>query len=140
MISLPSFLYSAAVKHIVRTEAMVEQRNQILGMRFGMQSLCYLLEEKKLQECGLLGNDESTDDWLIPKFVDWWSIPVPRRFRSPSEMPPVLGSPVEPQKRSHAEDEGILMRMLSMYSPTLLNTTPHQLVYFPRIPGHNFYI
>lgn len=52
----------------------------------------------------------------------------------------MLRSPVEPPKRSQAEDEGILMRMLSMYSPTLLNTTPHQLVYFPKNPDHNFYI
>ena len=27
-----------------------------------------------------------------------------------------------------------------MYSPTLLNTTPHQLVSFPKNPDHNFYI
>ena len=109
MIGLPSFLYSAAVKRTVPTEAMVERRNQILGMCFGMRSLSYLLEKKKLQECGLLGKDESTDDWFIPKFVNWQSVLVPRRFLSPSERPPMVGSPVEPPKRSHAEDEGILM-------------------------------
>ena len=27
-----------------------------------------------------------------------------------------------------------------MYSPTLLNNTPHQLVSFPKNPDHNFYI
>lgn len=140
MIGLPSFLYPAVVKRIIPTEAMVERRNQILGMCFGMQSLRYFLEEKNLQECGLLGKDESTDDWLIPKFVNWRSVHMPRRFLSPLERPQVVGSSVKPPKRSQVEDEGVLMRMLSMYSPTLLNTTSHQQVYFPRTPDHNFYI
>lgn len=109
---------------------MVAQRNQIMGMHFGMRSLSYLLEEKKLQECGLLGENESTDDWLIPKFVKWDSVPLPHRYLFHSEKPPILRSPTKAPKRSHAEEEGIMKNMLSMYSPTLLITTPNQLVIF----------
>ena len=63
---------------------MVARRNQILGMRFGMRSLSYLLEEKKLQECGLVRENESTGNWLIPKYVKCDSVPVPHRYLSPS--------------------------------------------------------
>lgn len=118
----------------------MEPRIQILNMHFGMRSLSYLLEEKKLQECGLVGENESTDDWLIPKFVKWESVHVPHRYMSPSERPPILGSPVRASERSRAEDEGILTRMLDMYSPTLLNTTPYKLGSFPKYPDHNFFI
>ena len=113
------------MKRPIPTEAMVEQRNQILSMHFWMRSLNFLLEEKKLQECGLVGENESTDDWLIPKFVKWDIVSVPRRYLSPSERPPVLGSPVRAPKTSRADDKGILTRMLNTYSPTLLNTMPH---------------
>ena len=116
------------------------RRNQILGMRYGMRSLNYLLEEKKLQECGLLGKDESTDDWLIPKFVDWRSVPKPRHYLSLSERPPIVGSPVRPPMRSQAEDEGIMTRMYDIYSPTLLKSMPNQLIAFPKNPDHNFFI
>ena len=84
------FWYSAAVKRPVPTEEMVARRNQILGMRFRMRSLSYLLEERKLQECGLVRKNESTDDWLITKFVKWQSVPLPRRYLSPLERPPVV--------------------------------------------------
>ena len=48
---------------------MVARRNQILGMHFRMRSLRYLLEDRKLQECGLIGENESTNDWNIIKYV-----------------------------------------------------------------------
>ena len=95
MIGLSSFLYLAAVKRPVPTEAMVERRSQILGMCFGLRSLKFLLEEKKLQECGLLGKDESTGDWLIPKFVKSDNVPRLRGYRSPLDTSPILGSPVK---------------------------------------------
>ena len=57
---------------------MVARRNQILGMLFGMRSPSYLLEERKLQECGLVVKNESTDDWLIVKDVKCDIVPVPR--------------------------------------------------------------
>lgn len=122
------------------TEEMVARRDQILGMHFGMRSLNYLLEEKKLQECGLVGENESTNDWLIPKNVKWDSVPVPRRYLSPSERPPEFKSSTKAPKRSRAEDEGIVTLMLDIYSPTLLNTQPNHLVTFPRHPDHNFFI
>ena len=99
----------------------MERRNQILGMRFGMKSMSYLLEERKLQECGLIGENESTDGWNIIKYVKWEYVPVPRHYLSPSERPPEFKSPVKAPKRSRAEDEGIVKCMLSMYSPTLLS-------------------
>lgn len=122
------------------TEEVVAWRNQILGMRFGMRSLSYLLEERKLQVCGLVRENKSTDDWLIVKYVKWDSVPVPRRYLSPSERPSEFNSPNKAPKRSRAEDEGIMTQMLDMYSPTLLNTQPSQLVSFPRYPDHNFFI
>lgn len=105
-----------------------------------MRSLNYLLEDKKLQECGLLGKNESTNYWPVPKFVKWESVPRPRRYRLPSETSPILGSSVRAPKRTRSEDEGIMMWMHNMYSPTLLNNQPNQLVSFPRYPDHNFVI
>lgn len=107
------------------------RRNQILGMHFGMRSLNFFLEEKKLQEYSLVEENESTDNWLIPKFVKWDSVPVPRRYLSPSERSPEFKSPTKAPKRSRAEEEGIVKRLLAMYSMTLLNTQPNQLVSFP---------
>lgn len=46
---------SAPIKRCVPTEGMIERRNRILGMSYAMKSLSYLLEEKKLRACGLLG-------------------------------------------------------------------------------------
>ena len=68
------------MKRSVPTEEMVARRNQILGMRFGMRSLSYLMEEKKLQECGLVGENDSTDDGLIPKYVKWNDVPMPCHY------------------------------------------------------------
>ena len=45
-----------------------------------------------------------------------------------------------PTEATQSEDEGIVMRLHNMYSPTLLNTRPNQLVSFPRHPDHNFFI
>lgn len=140
MIYFPSFLYSSAVKRPVPTEAMEEQRTQILGIRFGLQSLRFLLEEKKLQECGLLGENESTDDWSFRKIVKSEEVPRPRGYHSPLETSPILGSPVKVPKRTQFEDEGIVMRMHNMYSLILLNTRPNRLISFLRHPDHNFLI
>ena len=68
---------SAPVKRPVPTEGMIERRNQILGMNYGMRSLSFLLEEKKFRECGLVGETEFTGDWLIPKYSKWQSVLVP---------------------------------------------------------------
>ena len=103
---------------------MVARRNQILGMRFGMRSQSYLLEEKKLQECGLIRENEGTDDWNIIKYVKWEYNLVPLRYLSPSERPPKFNSPVKAPKMSRAEDEGIENCMFSMYSPTQLRIQP----------------
>lgn len=120
--------------------AMVEQRNQILGMCFGMRSLKYLLEEKKLQECVLLGKNESIDDWLIPKFVKSEDVPRPRGYCSPLDTSPILGSPFKAPERTRFEDKGIVMRMHNMYSLNMLNTRLNQLVSFLRHSDHNFFI
>ena len=56
------FISSASVKRPVPTEVIRERRKQILSMSYGMRSLSFLLEEKKLKECGLVGKSESTDD------------------------------------------------------------------------------
>lgn len=128
------------MKRPVPIEAMVQQRTQILGMRFGLRSLRFLLEERKLQERGLLGENESTDDGSFRKFVKSKDVPRPRGYRSLLDTSPILGSPVKAPERTRSEDEGIVMRMHSMYSPTLLNTYPYQLVRFSRHPDHNFFI
>ena len=99
----------------------------------------YLLEERKLKDCGLIGEDESTNDWDT-KYVDWRDVPVPKSYVSPLNEPPVLGSPVKTPKRTRSEHEGILDRMYNMYSPTLLDTRRDQLIFFPRNPDHSFYI
>ena len=67
-------------------------------------------------------------------------MPVPKSHVSPLDEPPVLGSPVKVPERTRSEHEGILDRMYSMYSPTLLDTRPNRLIYFPRNPDHNFFI
>ena len=109
-------------------------------MRFGMKSQNYLLEEKKLKECGLLGKKESTDDMYYQKYNKWDEIPVPRNYVSPSAGPLEFKSPVKTPKRTRAEKEGIENHVLSMYSLTLLRIEPSQLVNFPRCPDHNFFI
>ena len=86
-----------------------------------------------------MGETESTDDW-DRKYVDWKDVSVPRSHVSPVDEPPVLGSPIKTPVRTRSEHEGILDRMYSMYSPTLLDTRPDRLIYFPRNPDHNFYI
>ena len=63
-----------------------------------------------------------------------------RSYVSPLNEPPMLGSPVKASERTRSEHEGILDRMYSMYSPTLLDTRPNRLIYFPRNPDHSFYI
>ena len=78
---------SVGVTRPVPTEEVVEQRNQILGMRYGMKSLNYLLEEKKLKECGLIGEKESTDDGYYKKYAKWDEVPVPSNYVSPSAGP-----------------------------------------------------
>ena len=104
-----------------------------------MRSLRFLLEESKLKDCGLLGETESADDW-DHKYVNWRDVPVPKSYISPVNKPPVLGSPVKTPERTRSEHEGILDRKYNMYSPTLLDTRPNRLVYFPRNPDHRFYI
>ena len=104
-----------------------------------MRSLKFQLEERKLKDCGLLGEHESTDDG-DNKYVDWRDVPVPKSYVSPLNEPPVLESPVRAPERTQSEHEGILDRMYSMYSPTLLDTRPTRLIIFPRHPDHNFYI
>lgn len=101
-----------------------------------MRSLKYLLEETKLKECGLVGKTESTDDWLAIKYPKWQDVPVPLGYKSPLDMPPELGSLIKTPKRTRSEHEGILNRMFSMYSPTLLEKTPNKLISFPHLPDH----
>ena len=121
------------------TEALEERRLEILSLHYGMRSLRFLLEEQKLKDFGLLGETESTDDWER-KYVDWRDVPGPKNYVSPIDEPPVLGSPVKTPVRTRSEHEGILDRMYSMYSPTLLDTRRDRLIYFPRNPDHSFYI
>ena len=104
-----------------------------------MRSLRFFLKEKKLKDCDLLGETESTDDWER-KYVDWRDVLVPKNYVSPTDEPPVLGSPVKTPVRTRSEHEGILDRMYCMYSPTLLDTRRDRLIYFPRNPDHSFYI
>ena len=67
---------STPIKRPVPTEAMIERRNKILGMSFGMKSLSYLLEEKKLRSCGLLVEKEYTDNWFHIKYSKWQNVAV----------------------------------------------------------------
>ena len=122
-----------------QTEALEERRLQILSLYYGMRSLRFLLKEQKLKDCGLLGENESTDDW-DHKYTDWRDVPVPKSYVSPLNEPPVLGSPVKTPEITWFEHEGIVDRVYSMYSPTLLDTRPNRLVYFPRNPDHSYYI
>ena len=65
---------------------------------------------------------------------------MPLSYKSPLNTSPVLGFPVHAPERTQSEHEGILARMLSMYSPTLLASIPNKLVSFPRHTDHNFFI
>ena len=94
---------SVVVVHPVPTEEMVERRNQILEMWYGMKSLNYLLEDNKLKECGLLGEKESTDDGYYKKYAKWDEVPIPSNYVSPSIGPLKFQSPVMTVKRSRAE-------------------------------------
>ena len=83
----------------MQTEALEERRQHILSLYYGKRSLKYLLEETKLKECGLLGENESTDDG-DNKYSDWRDVPVPKSFVSPLNIAPVLGSPVRAPERT----------------------------------------
>lgn len=120
------------------TEELKERRLQILSLNYGKRSLKYLLEEQKLRECGLLGENESIDDGH--KYFDWQDVPVPLNYKSPLDTTPVLGSPVQAPERTQSEHEGILAHMLSMCSPTLLETIPNKFVSFPRHTDYNFFV
>ena len=118
---------------------MKDRRLQFLSLDYGKKSLKYLLEEKKLKDCGLFGKNESTDDGPN-KYSEWQDVLVPSNYKSPLSTTPVLGSPVYAPEWTQSEHEGILARMLSMYSPTLLETIPNKLISFPRHPDHNFFV
>ena len=90
-----------------RTDALEERRLQILSLHRGKRSLRYLLEESKLRDCGLIGQNEYTDDGSN-KHTDWRDVPVPRNYLSPSSEPAMLGSPVKTPARTRFEHEGIL--------------------------------
>lgn len=98
----------------------MERRNQIQGMRYGMMSLSYLLEEKKLQACGLIGEKEYTDDWFHIKYSKLENVAMPHNYVSSSAGSLEFKSPLKTPKRSQVEQEGIENCLLSMYSPTLL--------------------
>ena len=131
--------FSANTSRPKRTDVLEERRLQILSLHRGKRSLKYLLEESKLRDYGLVGQNEYTDDGPN-KYADWRDVPVRRSYLSPSSEPAMLGSPVKTPVRTRSEHEGILDRMYSMYSPTLLDTRRDCLVYFPRNPDHNFRI
>ena len=130
---------SANTSRPKRIDALEERRLQILSLHRGKRSLRYLLEENKLRDCGLVGQNEYTDDGFN-KYTDWRDVPVPRSYLSPSSEPAMLGSPVKTPERTRSKHEGILDRMYSMYSPTLLDTRRDRLVFFPRNPDHSFRI
>ena len=94
---------SAPIKRPVPTDAMIERRNKILGMSFGMRSLNYLLEEKKIKICGLLNKNESTDDWIIKKNPRWENVTVSRRFL------PSLDKPSEPKSSARGSKRPCLV-------------------------------
>ena len=81
---------------------MTERRNQILSMEYGERSVRFLLEEGKLRKCGLLGKDESTDDWLFVKYSRWQQVPLPGKVRRTR-----LISPARASNRPLPEDAGI---------------------------------
>ena len=74
----PYFAFSANTKRPPQTEALEERRLQILSLLYGKRSLKYLLDERNLKECGLLGETESTDDG--PKCSGWREVPVPKSY------------------------------------------------------------
>ena len=121
------------------TEEMKERRLKIFSLDYGKRSLKFLLEESKLRDYNLVGENEYTDDGPN-KYSKWQDVSVPSSYKSPLSEPPVLGSPVQAPERTQSEHEVILDRMYRIYSPTLLNTHPNQLVSFPRHSDHNFFI
>ena len=106
-------------------------------MSYGIRSLYFLLEEKKLKECGLLGKNESTDDTYYPKYMKWTDVPAPH-----TKTPPVRLSSNPHHSASltdkPAEQEGIEYCTGSSWSPTLLRTEPNLLMKFLDNPDFNF--
>ena len=109
-----------------------------MGMRYGLRSLNFLLEEKKLWECGLLGETEYTDDSNYMKYSKWDDVPVPRSYVDPTVGPLEFQSPNPASliNRTFAEQEGMDHCTMSLWSPTPLRTKPSQLVHFPRCSDH----
>lgn len=134
---------SANTRRPQQTEALEERRQQILSLYYGKRSLKYLLEETKFKDCGLLGENESTDNG-DNKYSYWRDVSVPKSYIFPLDTAPVLGLPVRAPERTQSEHEGILARILahilSMYSPTLLASTPDQLVSCSWLTDHNFFV
>lgn len=111
-----------------------------------MRSFNFLLEEKKLGECDLLGEKYYTDDSYYPKYSQWTNVPVPRSHVDslavffPEDLESHSPPPVSLVERTPAEQEGMDCYTMSLWSPTLLRIEPYRLVNFPRNPDHNFMI
>ena len=107
-------------------------------MPYGMGSLGFLLEEKKLRECGLLDEYETTDDDYHPKYGKWTEVPAPIVKTSPpridSDTHPSPSQEVRPVERKDVEYwQGY------DWSPTLLRIEPNMLVSFEKNPEFNFW-
>uniref|UniRef100_A0A803QGA5 Uncharacterized protein n=1 Tax=Cannabis sativa TaxID=3483 RepID=A0A803QGA5_CANSA len=56
----------------------IEKRHMILlGLPYGLRVADFLLHENNLKFCALLGKEQSTNDFKVPKFLDWKQVPVP---------------------------------------------------------------
>lgn len=116
---------------------MKERREQILAMSYGTRSLGILLKEKKLRQCRLLGENETTDDDYHPKYGKWTEVPAPLA-KTP---PPRIESdtcPSPSQKARPIEKEGTEYCQGCDWSPILLQTEPNMLISFEKNPDFNF--
>ena len=71
------FNFSAVTPRPTPSKEMMERREQILAMPYGMRSLSYFQEETKLWKCNLLGEEETTYDGYYPKYGKWTEVPIP---------------------------------------------------------------
>lgn len=116
---------------------MKERREQILAMSYGMRSLSFLLEEKKLRECGLLGENETTGNDYHPKYGKWTEVPAPI-MKTPPQRIDSDTHPSPSQEVRLAKKEGMEYCQGCAWFLTLLRAEPSMLVSFPKNLEFNF--
>ena len=133
------FYFPANFHRPAPDDTMKEHREALLQLPYGRRSLSYLLHESKLRACGLLGDGQSTSDWSNKKYDLWELVPLPtgilplrREVRPPPPVrrrSPQSGNKANDEASSSgSDDQGTVILISKMWSPTLLKHKPDRLV------------